>query len=1036
MSIKINLKQYLNRGSQRRNYFLILVLLLALAGFYPAKAAGSTYYVDKTNSSCSDTGTGQTPALPFCTITKGASAAAAGDTVQVLAGSYAETVTVPKSGSAGLPITYSAEAGVIVTGNGNTSSGGAFRITSRSYVTIDGFTVTGTADYGLYVWGSDHITLSNNHVSYSGQPLKGSTRVGIYLNSIADSTITGNTTDHNSQDGIRLASGAVNNTVSNNISFANAEQWQRNATGIQVYGSTSSNNTIIHNITYANEDSGMQNYSGAHNNILVGNLSYGNGDHGIDNLNSPNNIVVGNTVQGNHTAGINFEGTGTGSSGATIMNNISVDNGIAPITGQKSNIRVDASSIAGTTMDYNIVYLSGSGDSVIQWNGPNYATLAAFQAAVPGQEVHGIQADPLFVSPVAYATRPPVVVVGDFHIQVGSPVIDSANSDALSETSLDIQGLPRVDDPSTPDTGAGARTYDDRGAYEYQLTGISLPVVTTQAVTDILTTTATGNGSFTELGIPNPTEHGVVWSTAASPTIADYKTEQGAVTAAGAFTSSLTGLTPNTLYYVRAYATNAAGTAYGDEVTFNTALQTEYTLTINTIGSGTVTKNPDQATYHDGVVVTLTATPAANWNFTGWSGDASGTANPVMITINGNKNVTATFMQNEYTLTVTSAHGTVTKNPDQATYHNGDVVTLGMTTTEPGWTFTGWTPALTNNTVTISANTSVTANFTQNEYNLSIAISPSGSGTVTKNPDQVTYHYGDVVTLTATPAADWNFTGWSGDASGTANPVTITMNGNKNVTATFMQNEYTLSIAISPSGSGTVVISPNQTTYHYGDVVTLTATPAAGWHFVSWSANAAGGNVTILSNTSVTATFARDNLTISGSVGTAGAGASLSYTGGTSPVMADSTGLYSISVPYNWSGTVKPSKTGYTFTPTQKSYKNIKINQTLQNYTAQLAIPPIPITISPNGSTVSPLTFMWYKSTGLGNITYLLSVYNTRTRAYPINNYGITATCVGDTCSYTASLSAGSYSFSVAAVNESGSSGFGSTRNWRTFIVP
>ena len=137
-----------------------------------------------------------------------------------------------------------------------------------------------------------------------------------------------------------------------NVSFANAEKWQRNATGIQVYGSGSYNNIIIHNITYANEDSGLQFYNMTHNNFVIGNLTYGNGDHGIDFVNSPNNIAVSNTVQGNHTAGINLEGSATpGSSGAKVFNNISVDNGIAPITGQKSNIRVDASSVSGTTMD-------------------------------------------------------------------------------------------------------------------------------------------------------------------------------------------------------------------------------------------------------------------------------------------------------------------------------------------------------------------------------------------------------------------------------------------------------------------------------------------------------------------------------------------------------------------------------------------------------------------------------------------------------------------------------------------------------------
>ncbi len=194
-----------------------------------------------------------------------------------------------------------------VTGNG-TSTGNAFRLTTKSYIVIDNFTVTDTVDYGIYASGSDHITISNNHVSSAGTPVSGSTRMGIYLNNTDNSTITGNTTDHNSQDGIRLTGGSSGNVVSDNVSYGNAEEWQRNATGIQVTGAGSDGNTVRHNITYGNEDTGIQFYAGAQNNIVIGNLSYGNGDHGIDNNAAPGNTIVGNTVQGNVTAGINLEG--------------------------------------------------------------------------------------------------------------------------------------------------------------------------------------------------------------------------------------------------------------------------------------------------------------------------------------------------------------------------------------------------------------------------------------------------------------------------------------------------------------------------------------------------------------------------------------------------------------------------------------------------------------------------------------------------------------------------------------------------------
>jgi hypothetical protein len=99
---------------------------------------------------------------------------------------------------------------------------------------------------------------------------------------------------------------------------------------------------------------------------------------------------------------------------------------------------------------------------------------------------------------------------------------------------------------------------------------LSAPAVTTQAVTDIATTTATGNGNVTLLGAANLTQHGVCWSTSPNPTIAlPTKTEQGVKNTTGVFTSNITGLSPNTTYYVRAYATNSEGTSYGGQVSFD-----------------------------------------------------------------------------------------------------------------------------------------------------------------------------------------------------------------------------------------------------------------------------------------------------------------------------------------------------------------------------------------------------------------------------------------------------------------------------------
>jgi uncharacterized protein (TIGR02145 family) len=95
------------------------------------------------------------------------------------------------------------------------------------------------------------------------------------------------------------------------------------------------------------------------------------------------------------------------------------------------------------------------------------------------------------------------------------------------------------------------------------------PTLTTTAATTILQRTATSGGNITTDNGDAVSARGVCWSTTTNPTIADSKTTDG--TGIGAFTSSITGLTAATLYYVRAYATNATGTAYGAVQSFTTA---------------------------------------------------------------------------------------------------------------------------------------------------------------------------------------------------------------------------------------------------------------------------------------------------------------------------------------------------------------------------------------------------------------------------------------------------------------------------------
>ena len=114
-----------------------------------------------------------------------------------------------------------------------------------------------------------------------------------------------------------------------------------------------------------------------------------------------------------------------------------------------------------------------------------------------------------------------------------------------------------------------------------------LPSVRTAPVTDIETTAATGGGEVTHDGNTDLFVRGVCWSTKRRPDIEDPRTTDGY--GEGVFTSKITQLSPNTLYYVRAYATNIVGTAYGSEVTFTTSQITTPTITTTIISNITQT---------------------------------------------------------------------------------------------------------------------------------------------------------------------------------------------------------------------------------------------------------------------------------------------------------------------------------------------------------------------------------------------------------------------------------------------------------------
>jgi len=138
---------------------------------------------------------------------------------------------------------------------------------------------------------------------------------------------------------------------------------------------------------------------------------------------------------------------------------------------------------------------------------------------------------------------------------------------------------------------------------------LTLPTVTTDTVTNITETTAINGGTVTSDGGAPVTARGVCWSTSSNPTTADNHTINGSDT--GTFVSTMTGLTGGTIYHVRAYATNSAGTSYGNELTFST-------LTFPTVTTDTITNITENTAISWGTVTSDGGTPVTTrgvcWN--------------------------------------------------------------------------------------------------------------------------------------------------------------------------------------------------------------------------------------------------------------------------------------------------------------------------------------------------------------------------------------------------------------------------------------
>ena len=511
--IKSTTKIFLNLLQQFPMIFGGFLGVFCVSNIYGA----GTFYVDGANRSCSDKGSG-TRSKPYCTISAASLArGGAGTTIIVKPAVYREQIKVTNSGTSRAPFVFQADGSpVVIDGADDFSSrsdwtrfsgkvwvasrvnwkpkqvivdgkrlkpskanlrrlrvnsfryfpgnglyvniGGdnpgshetfigrrsrGFRMAGKSHVTIDGFSITRTGDPGIFIKEfCKNIIITNNSVTFCNQR-------GIAVRQSSDILIAWNTASNNNGHGISLTSGVSNSVVANNESFLNSMVNVSKANGLHLFDS--SDNLIQSNLFHNNQDSGQQiNGSKSIENISVQNISWNNGDHGFDQVRAKGTIHNGDVAWGNFKDGFSVEG---GSKNVQIFNSIAIDNGLNT---RRSNLFVDPNSTSGFVSDFNIFWNSNRSQPPIKYSSKRYASLADYIEAT-GNDINSIEADPLFVDPDG----------GDFHLMVGSPAIDSADSSTPGWPKTDAEDRPRKNEQRTPDTGLGSIDHADRGALEF-----------------------------------------------------------------------------------------------------------------------------------------------------------------------------------------------------------------------------------------------------------------------------------------------------------------------------------------------------------------------------------------------------------------------------------------------------------------------------------------------------------------------------------------------------------------------------------------
>ena len=270
-------------------------------------------------------------------------------------------------------------------------------------------------------------------------------------------------------------------------------------------------------------------------------------------------------------------------------------------------------------------------------------------------------------------------------------------------------------------------------------------------------------------------------------------------------------------------------------LTLQPPLMHDLTITVNPELAGSTVPAAGVSSYIVGAVVDVSATPASGYVFDHWSGACMG-SEACSVTMDGDKNVTANFAINTYTLDYAAGeNGILTGETSQMVNYGGNGTTVEAVP-NTGYHFEKWSDKSTVNPRTdlnVTANVNVTASFAVNTYTLDYAAGENGI--LTGETSQMVNYGGNGTTVEAVPNTGYHFEKWSDES--TVNPRTdLNVTANVNVTASFAVNTYALTVTQPENGS----ITPDTGTYNHGDVVVLNAVANLDYTFSLWTGACAG----------------------------------------------------------------------------------------------------------------------------------------------------------------------------------------------------